>query len=199
MDAFYKELYATHPYGHPIIGTTETINQITALQVQTFYQGFYAAHNAKIILVGNLQRDAAQKIAQDLMSSIPLGNAAPALTMPSTYTSMTKDIIFPSQQTTMVVGQFGIDRQNPQYFPLMVGNFVLGQMPLGSILFEQVRNQKGLAYGVSSSIPLLSYRGPFLVKLQTRSTEKKTSSTDCATGFKKLCESRTFRSAIRIS
>ena len=123
-------------------------------------------------MVGNLERADAEKIAQRLMSALPSGNPAPNLTMAHNGAAQgLQSITFPSQQTAIITGQLGIDRQNLQYFPLQVGNFFLGQMPLGSLLFEQVRNQEGLAYGISSTFSLLTYRGPFFVNLQTRNSQ----------------------------
>ena len=66
------------------------------------------------------------------------------------------------------MGQIAIDRKSPDYFPLVVGNYVFGGLPLGSVLFQQVRNQKGLAYYAGSAFLPLRYRGPFIIQLKTR-------------------------------
>lgn len=177
-DTFYNNLYPDHPYGHPVLGTLKTVNAITKNQAQAFYQRYFVSSNAQIILVGNLDRPAAEKIAQNLMNALPQGAPAPKLATEDRQPShITHALAFPSQQTTIMTGQLGIDRQNSQYFPLMVGNYLLGQMPLGSLLFEQVRNQRGLAYNASSALSLMTYRGPFLIVLQTR-TEKKNEALD---------------------
>lgn len=172
-DTFYQYLYPNHPYGHPVLGMTKTVNTITRNQVQTFYQHYFVSTNAKIILVGDLDRKQAEQIAEQAMQALAKGAPAPTLAMNQAgpHDGM-HAVEFPSQQTTIVAGQLGIDRQNTQYFPLMVGNYMLGAMPLGSLLFEQVRNQRGLAYNVSSVFSPMTYRGPFVVILQTRAAEK---------------------------
>lgn len=172
MDTFYQKLYGEHPYAHNVLGTPAIVNAITRQQLQAFYQRFLVSHNAQIILVGNLNRAAAQKIAQQLMGALPVGDSAPALAVANTAAAHgLQPVTFASQQTSIVIGQLGIDRQNSQYFPLTVGNFLLGQMPLNSLLFEQVRNQHGLAYNVSSALSPLTYRGPFIIGLQTRAAQ----------------------------
>jgi zinc protease len=173
MDSFYANLYPQHPYGHTVLGTAKTIEPLTPEQVKTFYQRYFVSANAKIILVGDLDRATAEKTAEQMMRSLPKGTPASALSADNTPpTQSLVAVEFPSQQTSIVTGQLGIARQDPAYFPLMVGNFLLGQMPLESLLFEQVRNQGGLAYGVSSNFSQLSYRGPFAVFLQTRAEKK---------------------------
>lgn len=172
-NAFFENLYPNHPYGHPSLGAVQTVSAITATQAQTFYQRYYVSHNAKIVIVGNLDRLTAQKIAEQFMTSLPKGSPAAPLAMENKQPNDgLHALAYPFQQNTIVTGQLGIDRQSSQYFPLMVGNYLLGEMPLGSLLFQQVRNQRGLAYGINSSFVLMTYRGPFVIFLQTRTAEK---------------------------
>lgn len=172
-NAFYENLYAKGAYAHPILGTNPTVTAINENQVKNFYKTYLVSHNAKIVLVGDIDRAAAEKITTDLMSNLTPGSPAPTLEKVNQNADYRiKEIDFPSQQTTIITGQLGIDRQDPRYFPLMVGNYVLGQMPMNSQLFEQVRNQHGLAYDVYSTFSLMTYRGPFVIVLQTRGAEK---------------------------
>jgi len=172
-NAFYKTLYGDQPYGHPVLGSSDTIKAMTRAQVENFYKQYYVTANAKIIIVGDLERNDAEKIANDLMSSLPKGKPAPNVAVArAAAVGSTEAVTFPSQQATVILGQLGIDRHSDQYFPLLVGNFLLGQMPLGSLLFQQVRNEQGLVYGIYSAFPLLTYRGPFAILFKTRSSEK---------------------------
>ncbi|MBS0349953.1 MAG: insulinase family protein [Proteobacteria bacterium] len=171
-DAFFHYLYNDQGYGHPILGTESSVKAITPEQAKAFYHQYVVSSNAKIVIVGNIERNQAEQIAQQLMNALPKGSSAPQLALNQQTGKGLKTISFPSQQTTIVTGQLGIDRQNPNYFPLMVGNYLLGVMPLNSLLFEQVRGQQGLVYGIFSNFDLLTYRGPFEIVLQTRNSEK---------------------------
>lgn len=172
-NAFYQNLYENQAYAHPILGTNQTVTAINDSQVKNFYQTYLVSHNAKIVLVGDIDRKSAENITSELMNNLTPGSAAPVLEkINQNAPGRVKDIDFPSQQTTIITGQLGIDRKDPRYFPLIVGNYVLGQMPMSSLLFEQVRNQNGLAYDVYSTFSLMTYRGPFVIVLQTRSAEK---------------------------
>jgi zinc protease len=65
----------------------------------------------------------------------------------------------------------GITPQEPDYFPLVVGNYTLGSGGFVSRLYQQVREQRGLVYGIHSSFATLAARGPFTISLQTRNEE----------------------------
>ena len=78
---------------------------------------------------------------------------------------------FPAQQNTIMIGGVGITPNASNYFPLVLGNAILGGLPLSSILFDVVRNQHGYAYGISSHFVPLRDRGPFYIQLQTRTHE----------------------------
>ena len=149
--------------------------QSLARKCRNFISVFSTAVMPKLFSVGNLQRPIAEQIAAQLMEVLPKGTPAPALAQAKNLTtSALYALKFPSQQTSIITGQLGIDRQNSEYFPLMVGNYLLGQLPMASELFEHVRNQGGLAYGASSGFILMSYRGPFMISLQTRTAKKTT-------------------------
>ena len=121
-NAFFSHLYPDQPYGHAILGNPSTVTAITRSQVQEFYQRFFNSSNAKIILVGNLQRPIAEQIAAQLMEVLPKGTPAPALAQAKNLTtSALYALKFPSQQTSIITGQLGIDRQNKRVFSLNGG------------------------------------------------------------------------------
>lgn len=167
-NAFYYTLYKNHPYGHPSEGTIKTLKNITESEVKAFYQRYYVAKNAAIIIVGDLRKKHAAKIAQEIIGSLPTGQSAEPLPALVDTVSKSQYITFPSAQNTILLGQIGIRPTDPYYFPLLVGNRILGGLPLSSILFEEVRNKRGLAYSAYSNFSLLKYGGPFYIELQTR-------------------------------
>jgi zinc protease len=171
QNAFYAALYPKHPYGHPVSGTLSSLNQLTREAVLRFYQQHYVASNALIALVGNVDTAQAHAIAEQLVGSLPLGKAVEPLETAQAVPVSSETIHFPSQQTTIYIGQVGIAPADPDYFPLMVGNYTLGSGGMVSRLFHEVREQAGLVYGVHSTFMPLLARGPFALKLQTRNEE----------------------------
>ena len=77
-------------------------------------------------------------------------------------------ISYPSAQTHILVGQPGISRVDPDYFPLVLGNHVLGGSGLVSRMADEVREKRGLAYSAYSYFAPMHVAGPFTAGLQTR-------------------------------
>jgi zinc protease len=75
---------------------------------------------------------------------------------------------YPSTQTTILMGQPGISRDDPDYFPLYVGNHILGGSGLVSQLSDELREKRGLTYGVYSYFRPMQQLGPYQFALQTR-------------------------------
>jgi zinc protease len=84
---------------------------------------------------------------------------------------LTQHVYFPSTQTHILIGQLGIKRNNPDYFTVTVGNYILGGGLLTSRLFNEVRQKRGLVYAVHSQFNTWKEKGPFIIELQTRNSE----------------------------
>lgn len=171
-NAFYAATYGNQPYAHPPIGTMLTVSALTANDLINFYKQYYVAKNAIITIVGAVDRNQAEKMANQLSAGLATGTAAvPLATAPMLTQANMQRIKFPSEQTNIIAGQVGINFNNPDYFPLTVGNYLLGGSGLTSLLFNQVREKRGLAYGVGSGFTPLEANGPFGIILQTRNSE----------------------------
>lgn len=165
--AFYRALYGTHPYGAPIAGTPESVAQLTLEEVADFYRRYYVARNLTIAIVGALSRDAAETIATELSAALAPGTPASPLPPLPPYRPLTEHVEFASAQSHVYVGQRGIAREDPDYFPLVVANHVLGGSGVVSLLFEEIREKRGLSYSVESHFEPLALPGPYLATLQT--------------------------------
>ncbi|MCC5792297.1 MAG: insulinase family protein [Legionellaceae bacterium] len=173
-DVFYRRLYGSHPYAHAVLGQQETVKAITLEQVQQFYQRYYVAANAYLVLVGDLSTAQAKAVADTMSKSLPAGQAAePVPLAKPLQRSLQVDEVFPSSQRFLRLGQLGIRYQSENYFPLLVGNYILGGSPLVSRLGEEVREKRGLTYGVVSQLPPLEGRGPFVIGLSTKTQQSK--------------------------
>lgn len=170
--AFYSAIYGEHPYAHPNAGMLNTVEKFTADDSRHFYQTYFTASNAIVVIVGNLSKAQAEQTANDLVSDLPQGSKpAPLPDVPTLTKATTQHLEFPSTQTHVLVGETGTYRKDPDYFTLYVGNHILGGGSLVSKLFDEVREKRGLAYSASSGfIPLLK-EGVFVASLQTRNDQ----------------------------
>lgn len=172
--AFYKALYGDHPYASPVSGTEPSISAMTAEDLQHFYQQYYVARNATVVIVGDVDRARAEQIAAQLIDALPAGEKAPPLPAVkdvSQSVTVTKD--HPSRQTTILVGQQGVKRGDKDYFALYVGNHILGGGGFGSRIVEEIREKRGLAYSSYSYFLPMRNKGPFIMGLQTKNDQAK--------------------------
>lgn len=167
--AFYRLLYAEHPYAHPAIGTEASVAGIGRQDLAVFHQRYFTAANAVVAIVGDLDRAQAQRLAQRLVRDLPPGEPAPPLPAVTRAEQGSVQIIeHPSTQSHLLIGQTAIAYHDPDYFPLYVGNHIFGGSGLVSILMDEIREQRGLSYSASSQFSPMRAPGPFLMNLQTR-------------------------------
>ncbi|MBC7197652.1 MAG: insulinase family protein [Pseudomonas balearica] len=164
----FAQLYGDHPYGHPSEGTAESIPAISTEQLRAFHQRAYAAGNLVIALVGDLSREQAEAAAAQVSAALPQGPALPATATPSEPQPGKRHIEFPSNQTHLMLAQLGIARGNPDYAALYLGNQILGGGGFGTRLMEEVREKRGLTYGIYSGFSPMRAAGPFMISMQTR-------------------------------
>jgi zinc protease len=101
------------------------------------------------------------------------GTSIPPLpqTQPVTQ-NLVKHIAYPGTQSYIRLGCIGINFDKKNYFPILIGNHILGGGLLVSRLFNEVRQKHGLSYSVKSKFILLKNRGPFIILLQTKNKSR---------------------------
>ncbi len=170
--AFDKAVFGDHPYAHSKIGTQDSISKITLEDLYQHYQKYYVAKNLTIALVGDITKDKAKQVARQISHGLNTGKKAVANAKVAPLTnSQTVHVEFPSVQTHLLIGQTGINRSHPDYYPLYLGNHIFGGSGLTSILSDEIREKKGLAYSVVSYFTKMQSNGFFLLKLQTKNNQ----------------------------
>jgi zinc protease len=172
---FYRALYGQHPYASPPAGTEASLTALTRSAVQDFYRRYYVAANAVVAITGNLDRAAAERLAETLIGGLPKGEPAPPL--PPVAPLAKAEVIrvpHPSAQSHVYLGQVGMAWGDPDFYSLYLGNHVLGGSGLVSTLAQEIREKRGLSYSVSSGLSPMRQAGPFGVVLQTRTDQADT-------------------------
>ncbi|OGK81894.1 MAG: hypothetical protein A2X52_21430 [Candidatus Rokubacteria bacterium GWC2_70_16] len=163
-------LYPGHPYAHPTPGTVESVGTLTREQVVRFHREHYRPDAAVIAVVGDVTRDEIRReLERRLAGWAP--PAAPPAAIPSAIAALppavartlTRDLT----QATVYLGRPAIRQDHPDYFPLAVASYVLGGGS-ASRLYTRVREDRGLAYSIYSSLSPARYGASFVVGLQTR-------------------------------
>ncbi|WPL19468.1 coenzyme PQQ biosynthesis protein PqqF [Thiorhodovibrio winogradskyi] len=170
--ALYRAVFGDHPYASDPSGTAESVEQLGPEDFKQFHRNYYRASGATIALVGAIDRAQAEAIAESISAGLPQGQAPPPLPPVTALDAGESRIIhFPSSQTHLYAGAPGMQRGDPDYFPLYVGNHILGGSGLVSLLMEEVREKRGLSYSVYSYFLPLAQPGPFVLGLQTKNAQ----------------------------
>ncbi|MGF1643268.1 MAG: M16 family metallopeptidase [Thiotrichales bacterium] len=170
--AYYKAIYGDHPYASPSNGTPASVEALTRDDLKAFHQRYYTAANGLLAITGALSRELAEQLAETLSRGLPKGEApAPVPTVSPLTKGESIKIAYPSNQAHVLIGQPGVERGNPDWYALYLGNHVLGGSGFTSRLVKEVRVKRGYAYSVYSSFSPMADKGPFLIGLQTRGNQ----------------------------
>ncbi len=184
--AFWAAMYPEHPYGRT--ATPESVTALTRDDLVAYHARYYTAANASITLVGDIGRGEAERIAEAIATGLPKGAPATLPPAPTVAPGKAVKLEHPASQAHIHIGMPAIERGNPDFFPLIVGNYTLGGGGFVSRLMKEVRDKRGYAYGVSSYFNPLRQAGPFQIGLQTKRVQAKDAialSRDVLDGFLK--------------
>ena len=165
---FNQAVFGSHPYGYDT--TEESLARISVEDMRDFYRVVQPCR-AKVSVVGAVSRAQADQIVTTLLSRLPAGACQPLPPVgevaPLTA-AVERNVPFASAQAHVFIGQPGYKRSDPDYFPLLVGNYILGGGGFVSRLAEEVRQKRGLSYSVYSYFAPGLHAGAFTLGLQTR-------------------------------
>lgn len=172
--AFFKAMYSDHPYAHPSTGTEASLSRYSTERLRQFHKKYYVAKNAVVAIVGDVERQQAGKLAQQIIGQLPMGERAAAIPSAKSLSFEKRNAIdFPSQQAHLYIGMPVVKRGDPDYFALYVGNHVLGGSGLVSRISKEIREERGLAYSAYSYFSPMRGEGPFIIGLQTKNSQVK--------------------------
>ncbi len=175
--AFQQAVFGAHPYALPVSGEIASVEKITTQDLKGFYRAHYTAGNAVVAIMGDVTRAQAEAIAQQLTAKLSASaSALPKVVMPEVKMpevrmkihATEQRIPHPATQSHILIGVPGMARADPDYFPLYVGNYILGGGGFVSRLMSEVREKRGLAYSVYSYFMPLKQPGVFQIGLQTK-------------------------------
>ena len=168
--AFSQAVYGNHPYGQEV--TPESLLRIGVQDFKALHAQSLQACRAVVSVVGAMTRPQTDAMVTQLLSRWPDQGACKALPdVPEVQPlrqAVQREVVFDSAQSHVLMGQPGYKRNDPDFFPLLVGNHILGGGGFVSRLTQQVREKRGLSYSVYSYFSPALHAGAFTVGLQTR-------------------------------
>lgn len=165
---FRRALYGDAPYGHVVDGDPESIRRITRDEMVAFHGKEIRPERTICVAVGDVPTDRMKEVLSGALGSwAASGTAAPSRN-PEPPPPSRVLVDKPISQANLIVGQIGVARDDPDYFPILLMNHVLGGGGFTSRLMKTIRTEGGLAYSVSSAFSSSRLPGPFQVVLQTK-------------------------------
>lgn len=174
--AFIKEVFGEHPYGRLIEGNLKTIDSITRQDVSHFYEDFFLPKNSILSVVGDLTDQELAVLIERYLSGWKRADLPPVTTervnekRKRKLIKINRDL----KQANILLGNLGISRDNPDYYAVLVMNYVLGGGGFTSRLMQSVRDEKGLAYDIHSFFESYKQGGSFQVGSQTKNESANT-------------------------
>ena len=170
--AFAANVYSGHPYGNEV--TEASLANISTADMQALYARAIRPCRAVVTIVGAVTRAQADALVSQMLSRLPAASNVDCAALPAVAEvpplAQPKDerLPFESAQAHVLIGQPGFKRDDPDFFALTVGNYVLGGGGFVSRLTAEVREKRGLSYSVYSYFNPALHAGAFTIGLQTR-------------------------------
>ncbi len=150
-DAFYARLFPGHPYGRDDSGTVESVSKLTADDLRAMVGAAFARDHLLVTVTGDITPEKLAPALDRLFGALPAAGHLPA-TAETTPQHLGETLVVrrPMTQSILMMGEPGLKRADPDWFPAYVMNYVLGGGGFSSRLTEEVREKRGLTYGVYS-------------------------------------------------
>jgi predicted Zn-dependent peptidase len=168
-ELFDEALFGEHPLGRPVIGTEESVRSMSRETLHSFWRGKYTTPRMVVAAAGNLvHADVVELVATALGGAAaeagPASPVGPRRPEPAVLHPGPRLVLRPedTEQAHVMLGVPGLSRHHPLRTALTVLNTALGGGP-SSRLFQQVREQRGLAYSVYSALTSYSDAGHLAV------------------------------------
>ncbi len=169
-EAFTKAVFGGHPYGKTNDDVAAYLPKLVRQDMVDFYSRRYGPNDAIIAVVG----DVAEKEIVPLLNEYfkgwnPAEKSTPSHSAPPEIGAVVvRKLDKKITQANIAMGHLGISRENPDYYAVMIMNYILGGGGFSSRLMDNIRDNRGLAYDVHSSFSAQKEPGSFRVWVQTK-------------------------------
>jgi zinc protease len=167
---WWATAFAGHPYARPARGTLDSVPTITVDDMRSYVKNVFARDTLKVGIVGNLDAATAGALVDKVFAGLPAHATLRevAFAQPQGLGTVTRvDLDVP--QSVVMVGGIGIPRKDPDFLAAFLVNHILGGGTMSSRLYTEVREKRGLAYSIYSTLVPLDSAALFMTATATRS------------------------------
>lgn len=150
--AFYEAAFGDHPYGRPDNGTPESVAALTRDDLLAAHKAALTRDRVHVGAVGDITPEELGALIDELLGELPESGPALPGHVEFGLSGGIEVIDYPTPQSTALFGQPGLERDDPDFFTAYVLNHILGGGGFESRLMTEVREKRGLTYGVSTDL-----------------------------------------------
>ncbi len=164
-----EALYGNHPYARPDEGTEKSLAAITADDLRAYHGRVFARDNLNVAIVGAIDAETAKRELDRLFGGLPEKSGLQPVEKVDLKLGQEVRVDYALPQTSLQLAYPGVPRDAPDFFAAFLMNHILGGGTFTSRLFDEVREKRGLAYGVNSSLVTHEYASGLVISTATRS------------------------------
>jgi zinc protease len=150
--AFMREFFNGHPYGHATDGEIQAVAAATQAELKAFARAHWVKTGAKIAVAGDISQAALTKLLGQTFAPVAGGPVAPPRDVGRLGAPGVHGIAMAVPQPNIYFGLPGIMRDDPDFLAGYVANYILGGGGFSSRMMTEVREKRGLTYGISTAI-----------------------------------------------
>jgi zinc protease len=169
--AWFATYFGTHPYAHSDSGTPSGVQGITINDIRNFAADHLVRERVKMAVAGDITDADLRRYVQQLFASMPMKPVAPVARATDAPRPSTNTIPRNEPAPVAVFGFPGPMRLDADFIPTFVANYILGGGGFSSRLMDEVRDKRGLTYGISTYIA--DYRSSALIMGSVQSEKSK--------------------------
>jgi zinc protease len=166
---WWATAFPAHPYGQPVEGTLDSVPRITIDDLRSYSRRVLARDNLKIAIVGDVDAQAAGQLLDHAFGKLPTqAELTPVTAAVAQGLGRRMVIQLDVPQAVVNFGGPGISRGDPDFMAAYIVNHILGGGSFSSRLYREVREKRGLAYGISDSLVWLNSSALMIGSTATR-------------------------------
>ena len=167
-DEFARALYGDHPFARRSDGTVDSLAAITADDLHALHARTFARSGLNVAVVGAIDAETLKAELDRVFGGLPAGQSLDPVEKAKIRFDQRVNYPYALPQASLQLVYPGVEREDPTFFAAFLMNHVLGGGTFSSRLFDEVREKRGLAYGVGSSLHTGDYADMLIIGTSTR-------------------------------
>ncbi len=164
-----RAVYGDHPYSRSDQGTRQSIAAITQADLEALHKAVFARGGLHVAVVGAIDAETLKKKLDMVFGDLPPNQAIAPVADIEPRLAQHIEVNYDLPQTSLQLAWPGVKRKSADFFPAALMNEILGGGTFTSRLFQEVREKRGLAYSVNSSLVNQDHADALIVTTGTRS------------------------------